>query len=198
MYTERVTRKRVIVVSKARTNVFQHLPYVEHYTCWSDAIRALTTSAATAAAQPRKAPRRRGRKSMSRRHPNDNDEQKAARRARSTVLVRLDQVIPEVRAEIIAEWDRREAKARELRKIKGNEGRTDANAFPSEGETLGRGAMKRGKNTVAAAPSKAKRTLGGDFVRADEDDNTVADGTTDDRVEIGEFVRKPQPKPVTF
>jgi hypothetical protein len=136
---------------------------------------------------------------MSRRHPNDNDEQKAARRAAATVLVRLDQVKDEVRAEIEADWDAREARVCELTRIRGRKGHTDANAFPSEGETLGRGAMTRGKNAVAAEPTaKAKRDLGGSFVRADEDDVTVSDGVIDVRVNFGEFVRKPQPQEPRF
>jgi hypothetical protein len=139
---------------------------------------------------------------MSRRHPEDTTAAaKAARRAAATVLVRLDETLPEVRARIEAAWDRREAKARSLRAIKDSTGpRHDSAAVMSEGQAMS-GGMSRGKDSVASdvTPGKgSRRDLGGEIVRPDEDNLAVSDGVSDDRSEVGEFIRKPQPRPVTY
>jgi hypothetical protein len=134
---------------------------------------------------------------MSRKYPDDTAEQKAARRAAATVLVRLDQVIPEKRAEIERLWDENEERARKFRAIRGGKV-MDANAFPSEGDTL-RGAMVRGKDSPQPLPKKSKRDLGfaTEFVRPDEDDTSVSTGpANDDRVALGEFVRGPETETV--
>jgi hypothetical protein len=120
-------------------------------------------------------------------------ESKLQRRDRAIVQVRLDQVIPEVRAEFEARWDRREARARAFREIRNSTGpRNDANAVTSEREAMS-GGMRRGKNTVASdvQPGRRPREIGPVVVRPDEDNLAVSDGVSDDRSSIGEFVKGP-------
>jgi len=127
-------------------------------------------------------------------------ETKAQRRDRAIVQVRLDQVIPEVRAEFEARWDRREARARAFREIRNSTGRrNDANAVKGEGEAYA-GGMRRGKNTVVSdvAPGKNRRDLGGEVVRPEEDNLAVSDGVTDDRVNTGQFVKGPVKRESAF
>jgi hypothetical protein len=127
--------------------------------------------------------------------PAATTEERRARRDRAIVQVRLDETLPEVRARIEADWNRREARARELRAIRNGTGpRNDAFAVPTSDEVYGAGRMVRGKDAPAKPPAKAKRTLGGDVVMAEEPDTTVSDGTMDDegRVDTGQFVKGPE------
>ena len=121
-------------------------------------------------------------------------ETRTQRRDCAVVQVRLDETLPEVRARIEADWNRREAKAAELRAIRNSTGpRNDAYAVKSEGEALSGGQMSRGKDTAVSdvQPGKTKRSLGGDVVVPEEPDATVSDGTTEpDGVNpIGTFKR---------
>jgi hypothetical protein len=123
-------------------------------------------------------------------------EERRARRERAIVQVELVDVMPAKRAEIEALWDRREAKAAELREIRGKKPRNDAFAVPTSDQVYGEHRMVRGKGAPVKPPTKVTKTLGGDVVMAENPDATVSDGTTDDegRAEQGEFVRKPQPR----
>jgi hypothetical protein len=124
---------------------------------------------------------------------------RTTRRNAAMVLVRWDEVAEPKKSEIAALWDERERRARELRDIRGDKPRNDAYAVPTEGETLGRGAMVRGKDEPAPKPKKVQ----GEFLQvvpAESPDATVTDGTTDDagRVDIGTFVKGPEKKENRF